>query len=97
MKNLPKLYKQDITKEFNNNKKVCYITEEKNNNDERISLIINSIFHGKNMSDNIPVSIKTNEKQYNTILVAKDKTKIYTLENEAILIKDIIEIEKIDH
>ena len=97
MKNLPKLYKQDITKGFNNNKKVCYITEEKNNSDERISLIINSIFHGKNMSDNIPVSIKTNEKQYNTILVAKDKTKIYTLENEAILIKDIIEIEKIDH
>ena len=67
MKKLPDIYKNNINKVINNNKKVCYLTKE-----EPISILnkINSLFKGYGYSYNIPVTIKTPNNIYPIFLIA---------------------------
>lgn len=92
MKKLPKIYKNEITKNINNNKEYCYlesIEEKKENIEEKIA----SIFNGIGYSYNIPVTIRTKDKEYKTSLIAKTKTSLITLDNDTIKISDIISLD----
>lgn len=92
MKKLPKIYKNEITKNINNNKEYCYLKDEDVKN-ENIEDKIASIFNGMGYSYNIPVTIRTKDKEYNTSLVAKTKTSLITLDNDTIKISDIISLD----
>lgn len=94
MKKLPKLYKNENSKPLDNNKKYCYLKEEKEDNRNSIDEKIYNIFNGIGYSYNIPVRIKTKDKEYNTSLVTKTKNNLITLDNEVIKIEDIISIEE---
>lgn len=96
MKKLPKVYQNEITKKINNNKTVCYLTESNEENKNQIPTIIDKIeevFSGFGYSYNIPVTIKTPNKIYNTSLIAKTSTNIITLDNDIIPISDIIDFQ----
>lgn len=94
MKKLPKLYKNEISKPLNNNKKYCYLKDEKEDRSNSIEDKLHNIFNGIGYSYNIPVRIKTKNKEYNTSLVTKTKNNLITLDNEVIKIEDIISIEE---
>lgn len=95
MKKLPKVYQNEITKKINNNKTVCYLKEEKNLFEEhKIPTImekIEKVFSTYGYSFNIPVTIKTHNKIYETSLIAKTSNNIITLDNDIIPISDIID------
>lgn len=93
MKKLPKIYKNEINKNITNNKNYCYLQNEKRNTTSSLEEKINDIFSGIGYSYNIPVTIKTKDKVYNTSLVSKTKNNLVTLDNEIIKIDDIISLE----
>lgn len=98
MKKLPKIYKNEIDKKINNNKNICYVEKEdsvlQKNTKEQITETIEEIFSGIGYSYNIPVTIKTSNKTYETSLIAKTKNSIITLDNETIPLETIISIQK---
>lgn len=98
MKKLPKIYKNEITKKINNNKEVCYLKNEQvsdmtHNSKKDIELTLDEIFSGIGYSYNIPVTIKTSTKTYETSLITKTKNNVITLDNDIISIEDIICLE----
>lgn len=98
MKKLPKIYKNEITKKINNNKEVCYLKNEQvsdmtHNSKKDIELTLDEIFNGIGYSYNIPVTIKTSTKTYETSLITKTKNNVVTLDNDIISIEDIISLE----
>ena len=96
MKKLPKVYKNEINKIINNNKDKCLVTTEnkviKKENINEISL--DEIFNGIGYSYNIPLNIKTKNKEYNTSLVAKTNNNVITIDNDIIPINEIITLTK---
>lgn len=93
MKKLPDLYKSAINKSIHNNKEVCYLKNVEEKPKESIEKTINQIFNGIGYSYNIPVTIVTDLKVYNTSLIAKIRNNVVTLDNEVINIDDIRNIE----
>lgn len=93
MKKLPKVYKNNIDKNIKNNKSVCYVKEELRNTDSSKNTSVKEqldiIFSGMGYSYNIPITIKTDEKIYNTSLIAKTKKYVVTLDNDVIQIDNI--------
>ena len=88
MNRLSELYKnQNIY--INNNKKYCYLDniEDINNTKTNINDFLNDYNNYKNK-----VHIITNNKTYYTYIISKTKDSIYTLEDEKIPLKDIIDI-----
>lgn len=86
MKKLPSIYKHNISKTVNNNKRVCHIKEE-----EKTSTTLEELFNNKQFYD-IKLKIKTKDKLLNTYIIAYNKKEIVTLNNETINIEDIEEI-----
>lgn len=99
MKKLPKIYQGEIKKKIINNKKICYVENINNENNERstekdFKEVLNEIFSGIGYSYNIPLIIKTNNKEYITSLIAKTKNNVITIDNEVIPIAEIVSIKK---
>ncbi len=102
MAKLPKIYQNTIEKEIHNNKKVYYgrsseqsKVEHKNQEEPKDVLdIIDEIFSLPTYSFNIPLSIYTKDKVYNTSLIAKSKNTVITFDNDVIILDDIVRIEK---
>ena len=92
MKKLPKIYHEQLDKDFCNNKKNCYC--EKVRKLEPIENVIDEVFSGLGYSYNILLEIKTKEKDYITSLVAKTKTNLITIDNEVIPISEVISIKR---
>lgn len=92
MKKLPEIYKNEINKNISNNKKYCYLKNEQEK-EENINEKLEKIFNGMGYSYNIPVTIKTTSKEYNTSLVSKTKNNLITLDNDIIKIDEIISLE----
>lgn len=99
MKKLPKIYQAEINKTIKNNKKLCYLKNEdikvltkQSKND--IDSLINEVFSSLGQPYNISLNIKTKDKEYQTSLISKTKTKLVTLDNEVIPISEIIAIKK---
>lgn len=93
MKKLPKVYKNNIDKNIRNNKSVCYVKNELRNIDSSMNTSVKEqldiIFSGMGYSYNIPITIKTDKKIYNTSLIAKTKKYVVTLDNDVIQIDNI--------
>lgn len=99
MKKLPKIYQGEQNKKFNNNKQLCYLENDEvrlqeTKNIKTTEEVLNEIFSGIGYSYNIPVTIKTKDKTYNTSLIAKTKNNLITLDNELIPLSEIISIKK---
>ncbi len=92
MKELPKIYKGDITKNIDNNKKVCRFKNENKSPD--IEEVLKEIFNGIGYPYNIGVIIRTKDNSYDTTLVSRGSKNVVTIDNEVIMIEDIISIEK---
>lgn len=104
MKKLPKVFQNELKKTIKNNKEVCILKneepkleqikieeqEESPNNTQNITEILNEVFNGIGYSYNIQLEIKTNEKTYNTSLIAKTNNNLITIDNEIIPISSII-------
>lgn len=86
-KELPKLYKGNVSNTSNRN--VAYGLKEK---EENVEDKINKLFR-QNEIYRQDVIFKTNKKDYNTKIIGRTKDHIITLENEVIKIKDIMKIE----
>lgn len=98
MKKLPEIYKNNINKKINNNKKICYLKNINNQVEEikennNIEEILEEIFNGLGYSYNIPVLIETKNNKYETSLITKTKNNIVTIDNDIIPIKEIINIK----
>ena len=91
MKKLPELYKNKIEL-TSHNKKYCLV-EENEIKDKDVENIIKSILSNSNYLNNIPIIIKTRNKEYRTSIVSKYNNKILTLDSEIIPISEIIDIE----
>ena len=105
MKKLPKVFQNELKKTIKNNKEVCYLKneekkldqvkvdeekEETTNNTPNITEILDEVFNGIGYSYNIPLEITTNDKIYNTSLIAKTNNNLITIDNEIIPISSII-------
>ncbi len=104
IKKLPKIYQNDINKKINNNKTTYHlkynamedsddrILREMTN--EEVNEVIDNIFNTTGYAFNTKVIIKTNNKTYNTSLIAKRNGYILTLDEDKIKIDDIIVIKR---
>lgn len=94
MKKLPKIYQNSINKTIKNNKTVCYLkNEDIRYSSNNLEDTLNTIFNGMGYAYNIPVTITTKYKTYNTSLISKTKNNIVTLDNDIIPIIDIIDLK----
>lgn len=96
MKKLPKIYQNKIDKNIFNNKEKCYVETNKHIGEsaDEMDISLDEVFSGLGYSYNIPLIIKTKEKEYKTSLIAKTKKNIVTIDNEVIPINEIISIKK---
>lgn len=102
MKKLPKIYKNNINKQINNNKNYCYINKDNVKENKRADIkapstveeTLSSIFKSTGYPYNIKVYIKTNSKEYYTYLVSRTNKTITTLDNDLIKINEIVELKK---
>ena len=96
MKKLPEVYKNEINKIINNNKDKCLVTKEDRliKKDKINEISLDDIFNGIGYSYNIPITIKTKNKEYNTSLIAKTNNNVITIDNDIIPINEIITLTK---
>ena len=98
MKKLPGIYHQDINRNISNNQEVCYVDEEVRSTNESVSTNIeeeiDNLFKEDGYVFNKPLLIKTHDKTYDTAIVKKDKTRIFTLTDDIIDISDILSIKR---
>lgn len=96
MKKLPEIYKNNINKKINNNKKMCIlknVNEEIKEKTVNIEEILSKIFNGIGYSYNIPILIETKNKKYETSLITKTKNNVVTIDNDIIPINEIVNIK----
>lgn len=96
MKKLPEIYKNNINKNINNNKKMCIlknVNEEIKEKTVNIEEILSKIFNGIGYSYNIPILIETKNKKYETSLITKTKNNVVTIDNDIIPINEIVNIK----
>ena len=98
MDRLPKVFRNDINKNINNNKEVFYSLKSDDRSfspgTNNVDMEIKKIFNDVNYSFNIPVIIKTNDKTYETTLIYRDDNYIVTMDKDTIPIKSIISLQK---
>ena len=99
MKELPKVFKTNIDKRFNNNSDVYY---SRNNSymeeikDTRTVLQkLNDIFSSPNYVYKANVEITLKDKKLTKRIIGRNKDFIITMDNTLIPIKDIIDIKSI--
>ena len=100
MKDLPKVFKNNIDKKFNNNENVYYsnrstITEETVNDNKTITQKINEIFSSPNYVYKAKVEITLKDKKVTKRIIGRNKDYIITMDNTLIPINDIINIKSI--
>lgn len=91
MRKLPKIYRNDISKRINNNRQMCYVEEIEDirTSQKEIEEKLSKVFAGLGQAYNTRLIIETENKIYDTSLVAKSKEELITIDNETIKIKDI--------
>lgn len=99
MKELPKVFKTNIDKRFNNNSDVYY--SRNNSNMEEIKDTrtvlqkLNDIFSSPNYVYKANVEITLKDKKLTKRIIGRNKDFIITMDNTLIPIKDIIDIKSI--
>ncbi len=93
-KELPKVFKNNINKNLNNNKKFFYGngTIEEKRDTRSVVQKINDIFSAPNYVYKANVDIILKDKTITKKIIGRNKEYIITMDNDLIPIKDIIDI-----
>ena len=100
MKDLPKVFRNNIDKKFNNNSSVYYssrnssIDEEVKDN-RTVLQKINEIFSSPNYVYKANVEIILKDKKVTKRIIGRNKNYIITMDNTLIPVNDIIDIKSI--
>lgn len=94
MKKLPSIFKNNIDKIISTNREVYHVCECMKYSD--VIKVLDSIFLGFNLPQDIPVLIKTRNSVYDTKLNFMCDDYVNSIDNQKIYIKDIIFIERKD-
>jgi hypothetical protein len=93
---LPKVFANKINKKLNNTQEIYYQDNFKNNNIHDIRSVnkkISDIFNSNNFVYKSNVKITTKDNIITKIIVGRKNNYLLTMDNEAININDIIDIE----
>lgn len=97
MKDLPKVFHNNIKKQLNNNEKIFYSKDTRNEtvapNTKNIMQKLNEIFSSPNYVYKANVEITLNDKTISKRIIGRNKDYIITMDNNLIPIKDIIDIK----
>ncbi len=96
MKELPKIFHNNINKDFKNNSNVFYSSErnkEENIDNRNVLQKINDIFSSPNYVYKANVEIVLKDKTVNKRIIGRNKNYIITMDNELIPVNDIIDIK----
>lgn len=96
MKELPKVFQNNINKDFKNNSNVFYSSErniEENIDNRNVLQKINDIFSSPNYVYKANVEIVLKDKTVNKRIIGRNKNYIITMDNELIPITDIVDIK----
>ena len=95
MKELPKIFHNNINKDFKNNSNVFYSSErnkEENIDNRNVLQKINDIFSSPNYVYKANVEIVLKDKTVNKRIIGRNKNYIITMDNQLIPVNDIIDI-----
>ena len=99
MKDLPKVFHNNIGKKFNNNSDVYYSNRNSNIKEvvdnRTIIQKINDIFSSPNYVYKANVEITLKDKKITKRIIGRNKNYIITMDNKLIPISDIIDIKSI--
>lgn len=103
MKDLPKVFHNNVNKKFNNNKNVYYSNNETRSyngveeikNDKNVLQKINEIFSSPNYVYKANVEITLKDKKVTKRIIGRNKDFIITMDNTLIPVCDIIDIKSI--
>lgn len=95
MKELPKVFHNNVNKDFKNNSNVFYSSErnkEENIDARNVLQKINDIFSSPNYVYKANVEIVLKDKTVNKRIIGRNKNYIITMDNELIPVTDIVDI-----
>ena len=103
MKDLPKVFKNNVDKKFNNNNSVYYSSSEnrntslKENTEDNKNVLqkINEIFSSPNYVYKANVEITLKDKKITKRIIGRNKDFIITMDNSLIPINEIMDIKSI--
>ena len=99
MKDLPKVFKNNLNKDFKNNSNVFYgknnSTKEENVDNRSIKQKINDIFSSPNYVYKANVEIILKDKKINKRIIGRNKDFIITMDNTIIPINEILDIKSV--
>jgi len=102
MKDLPKVFHNNVNKKFNNNSNVFYSCNDNRNlkNDDvydkkNVLQKINEIFSSPNYIYKANVEITLKDKKITKRIIGRNKNYIITMDNMLIPINDILDIKSI--
>jgi len=99
MKDLPKVFRNNIDKKFNNNRSVYYSNNNSSTDevkDNRTVLQkINDIFSSPNYVYKANVEIILKDKKVTKRIIGRNKEYIITMDNSLIPISDIVDIKSV--
>ena len=101
MKDLPKVFQNNIDKKFNNNSSVYYSSNDnrsfnKEEKDNRTILQkINEIFSSPNYVYKANVEISLKDKKVTKRIIGRNKDFLITMDNTLIPIRDIVDIKSV--
>ena len=94
MKELPKVFRNNIPKKLDNNKKVFYSNRGEMEENVDVNQKIKDIFSSPNYVYKADVTIRLKDKVLSKTIVGKTTTSLMTIDNEFIPISDILDINK---
>ena len=99
MKDLPKVFQNNVNKEFKNNNNVFYsrnsIIQNEVKDSKTILQKINDIFSSPNYVYKANVEITLKDKKITKRIIGRNKNYIITMDNMLIPITDIVDIKSI--
>lgn len=99
MKDLPKVFQNNVNKEFKNNNSVFYsrnyIIQNEVKDSKTILQKINDIFSSPNYVYKANVEITLKDKKITKRIIGRNKNYIITMDNMLIPITDIVDIKSI--
>lgn len=98
MKDLPKVFRNNLDKKFNNNRSVYYSSndsKEEVRDSRSVLQKINDIFASPNYVYKANVEITLKDKKVTKRIIGRNKDYIITMDNVLIPVEDIIDIKSI--
>ena len=99
MKDLPKVFRNNIDKKFNNNSSIYYSSRSSNieevKDNRTVLQKINEIFSSPNYVYKANVEITLKDKKVTKRIIGRNKDFIITMNNTLIPVNDIIDIKSI--